>query len=69
MAADGKWQLTINTPLGAQQSTLTISANGDSLSGTQGAATTPGSARGPAKMRRPSPRARCVPHTKQLGKR
>ena len=38
MAADGKWQLTINTPLGAQQSTLTISANGDSLSGTQGAA-------------------------------
>jgi hypothetical protein len=38
MAADGKWQLTINTPLGAQQSTLTISADGDSLSGTQGAA-------------------------------
>lgn len=38
MAADGTWQLTINTPLGAQQSTLTITVNGDSLSGTQGAA-------------------------------
>jgi hypothetical protein len=37
MAADGKWQLTINTPLGAQQSTLTISADGDSLSGMQSA--------------------------------
>ena len=39
MAADGKWQLTINTPLGAQQSILVISATGDSLSGTQSAAT------------------------------
>ena len=38
MAADGTWQLTINTPLGAQQSMLTIAVNGDSLSGTQGAA-------------------------------
>ncbi len=38
MAADGKWQLTINTPLGAQQSTLDLTAQGDSLSGTQGAA-------------------------------
>ena len=38
MTPDGKWQLTINTPLGAQQSMLTISANGDSLSGTQSAA-------------------------------
>ena len=38
MAADGKWQLTINTPLGAQQSTLTIAAHGESLSGTQSAA-------------------------------
>ncbi len=37
MATDGKWQLTINTPMGAQQSTLTLSANGDSLSGTQSA--------------------------------
>ena len=35
MAADGKWQLTINTPLGAQQSTLTISTAGDSPTGTQ----------------------------------
>lgn len=39
MAADGKWQLTINTPLGAQQSTLTISASGNTLAGTQSAAT------------------------------
>lgn len=38
MAADGKWQLTINTPLGAQQSMLNISASGASLSGTQSAA-------------------------------
>lgn len=38
MAADGKWQLTINTPLGAQQSMLNISTSGASLSGTQSAA-------------------------------
>jgi hypothetical protein len=38
MAADGKWQLTINTPLGTQQSILTINAQGDSLAGTQSAA-------------------------------
>jgi hypothetical protein len=39
MAADGKWQLTINTPMGAQQSTLTISCSGGAVSGTQSAAT------------------------------
>src|SRR5579872_2592472 len=39
MAADGKWQLTINTPLGAQQSILTVSENGATLTGTQSAAT------------------------------
>lgn len=38
MAADGKWQLTINTPFGAQQSVLNISTSGASLSGTQSAA-------------------------------
>jgi len=38
MAADGKWELTINTPLGTQQSTLTVNSNGDSFSGTQSAA-------------------------------
>lgn len=38
MAADGKWQLTINTPLGAQQSVLNINTSGASLSGTQSAA-------------------------------
>lgn len=39
MAADGKWQLTINTPLGAQQSMLDITTSGGSLTGTQSAAT------------------------------
>src|SRR5579872_6834513 len=39
MAADGKWQLTINTPLGAQQSLLTINTSGNSLTGTQSAST------------------------------
>lgn len=38
MAADGKWQLTINTPLGAQQSTLTVSSQDCGvLTGTQSA--------------------------------
>jgi hypothetical protein len=39
MAADGKWELTINTPLGQQLSTLTLTASGDALSGTQSAST------------------------------
>jgi hypothetical protein len=34
MSADGNWNLTLNTPMGAQQGTLTLKANGDSLEGT-----------------------------------
>lgn len=34
MSADGNWTLTLNTPMGAQQGTLTLKANGDSLEGT-----------------------------------
>jgi hypothetical protein len=37
MAVDGTWKLTVNTPMGPQQSTLTISANGNALTGTQSA--------------------------------
>ena len=35
MAIDGKWNLTINTPMGAQSSTLEVKAAGAALSGTQ----------------------------------
>ena len=35
MAIDGKWNLTINTPMGAQSSTLEVKAAGASLTGTQ----------------------------------
>lgn len=37
MAVDGTWKLTVNTPMGAQESTLTLSASGATLSGTQSA--------------------------------
>ena len=37
MAVDGTWKLTVNTPMGAQESTLVISASGASLTGTQSA--------------------------------
>ena len=37
MAVDGTWKLTVNTPMGAQESTLVISSAGASLSGTQSA--------------------------------
>ena len=33
MAADGKWNLTINTPMGAQTGTLTLATNGGELTG------------------------------------
>lgn len=33
MSADGSWSITINSPMGAQQATLTLSTEGDSLSG------------------------------------
>ena len=37
MAVDGTWKLTINTPMGEQQSTLAIKASGTQLTGTQSA--------------------------------
>lgn len=33
MSADGTWNLTMNTPMGAQQGTLTLKADGASLEG------------------------------------
>jgi hypothetical protein len=35
MAIDGKWEITINSPLGAQKATLDIKADGGTLNGTQ----------------------------------
>jgi len=37
MAVDGTWKLVVNTPMGAQESTLVISSSGSTLSGTQSA--------------------------------
>lgn len=41
MSVDGTWNITMNTPMGAQQGTLTLKSNGDtlegSMSGPQGA--------------------------------
>jgi hypothetical protein len=33
MSADGTWKTTMNTPMGAQQGTLTLATNGGQLSG------------------------------------
>jgi hypothetical protein len=33
MSADGTWNTTMNTPMGAQQGTLTLATNGSDLSG------------------------------------
>ena len=38
MAVDGKWEIVINSPLGAQKATLDIATNGTALTGTQQAA-------------------------------
>ena len=35
MAADGTWNLTMQTPMGERRSTLTLSTAGGSLTGTQ----------------------------------
>ena len=35
MAVDGKWEIVINSPLGAQKAVLDIATNGNSLTGTQ----------------------------------
>lgn len=37
MAVDGTWKLTVNTPMGTQESTLVIAASGATLTGTQSA--------------------------------
>ena len=37
MAVDGTWKLTINTPMGAQESTLVVSTAGDKATATQSA--------------------------------
>ncbi len=33
MSADGTWNLTMNTPMGPQPGTLTLTSNGDALTG------------------------------------
>jgi hypothetical protein len=35
MAVDGKWEIVINSPLGAQKAALDIATDGNALSGTQ----------------------------------
>ena len=35
MAVDGTWKLIVNTPMGTQESTLTLSTAGGTLTGTQ----------------------------------
>jgi hypothetical protein len=35
MAVDGKWEIVINSPLGAQKAQLDIASNGGALTGTQ----------------------------------
>ena len=37
MAVDGTWKLTVNTPMGAQESTLVISTAGGKVTATQSA--------------------------------
>ncbi len=38
MAADGKWEITINSPMGAVKATLDLKIDGTTLTGTQQAA-------------------------------
>jgi hypothetical protein len=38
MAVDGKWEIVINSPMGAQKATLDLKAEGAALTGTQSAA-------------------------------
>jgi hypothetical protein len=37
MAVDGTWKLVVNTPMGAQESTLVVQTSGSTLTGTQSA--------------------------------
>ena len=34
MSIDGKWNITVSTPMGAQESSLDLKADGDTLTGT-----------------------------------
>ncbi len=38
MAIDGKWEIVINSPLGAQKATLDLASDGATLTGSQSAA-------------------------------
>jgi hypothetical protein len=38
MAVDGKWEIVINSPMGAQKATLDLATSGNTLTGTQQAA-------------------------------
>ena len=38
MAVDGKWEITINSPMGAQKATLDLATSGGTLTGMQAAA-------------------------------
>ena len=42
MAVDGTWKLTVNTPMGAQESTLVLANSGGVPSGTQSAGASEG---------------------------
>ena len=37
MAVDGNWNLTLSTPMGERQTTLSVKSSGCTLTGTQGA--------------------------------
>ena len=37
MAVDGNWNLTLSTPMGERQTTLSLKSSGGTLAGTQGA--------------------------------
>ncbi len=37
MAVDGNWNLTMSTPMGERQATLSLTSSGSTLTGTQGA--------------------------------
>ena len=37
MSIDGSWKITVNSPMGKQESTLELKAEGGALTGTQGA--------------------------------
>jgi hypothetical protein len=37
MAVDGNWNLTMSTPMGERQATLSLKSSGGTLTGTQGA--------------------------------